>query len=37
MSSKRKYMNLSLNKTASNMYEFNKAIDYEMCLWLRIN
>ena len=26
MSSKRKYMNLSLNKTASNMYEFNKAI-----------
>ena len=31
MSFKRKYMNLSLNKTASNMYEFNKAIDYEMC------
>ena len=31
MSSKRKYMNLSLNKTASNMYEFNKAIDKEMC------
>lgn len=24
-------MNLSLNKTASNMYEFKKAIDYEMC------